>query len=112
MRAWIIFMETEQHQQMPLRAKSLYPTAMEVEEPVVVNSESILVQIMDDNETKGRDPVLDPSFTPGIKPALSELSYKEHKYNVCKCHLNLREYGQDESIYRPGDHPTSQWGYR
>ena len=32
-----------------------------------------------------------------------------HSQDTCLCHCELREYGQDESIYRSGDHPASIW---
>ena len=33
-----------------------------------------------------------------------------HEYDKCKCHLELREYGQDESIYYSSETPKSRWG--
>ena len=32
-----------------------------------------------------------------------------HSLDTCLCHCELREHGQDESIYRSGDHPASRW---
>ena len=31
-----------------------------------------------------------------------------HKYEVCKYHLAVREYGQDESVYYSDNHPSSR----
>ena len=33
----------------------------------------------------------------------------KHEYNSCKCHLELREYGQNESVYHSEDNPSSRW---
>ena len=54
------------------------------------------------------------SSSRGFDPGLNNKEEWEcifgHLYDTCLCHLELREYGQDESIYRSGDHPTSRWG--
>ena len=66
---------------------------------------------MDDQDCWGDSPSFHPVFLPGLKPLEVNWKCKErHLYVNCKCHLELREYGQDESIYRSGDHPSSRWG--
>ena len=33
----------------------------------------------------------------------------KHEYNTFKCHLELREYRQDESVCHIRDNPSSRW---
>ena len=50
-------------------------------------------------------------FKPGIKSTVDNWKCEfKHTYSQCKCHLELREYGQDEIIYHSGDNPASRWG--
>ena len=49
-------------------------------------------------------------ISPGIKPNEEKWVYKfKDEYNTCKRHLELSEYGQDESVYHSGDNPSSRW---
>ena len=55
--------------------------------------------------------ILHSEFEPGRKPSKEHWHCDfGHDYESCRCHLELREYGQDESVYRSGDHPSTRWG--
>ena len=84
---------------------------MPVGEEVVVENLSKYVHHMDDQGGWGKNNVLHPLFQPGPKPQEEDWMCEfDHSYLLCLCHLEAQEQGQDESIYRSGDHPRSRWG--
>ena len=96
---------------MEVRSKSPVPTVMPVGEEVMIDNTPTYVHHMDDQAGWEDNPVLHPLFTPVPKPRQEEWKCRfGHSYDNCLCHLEVREYGQDESIYRSGDHPNSRWG--
>ena len=84
---------------------------MPLGEEVIIDNVKKIVHHMDDQEMWSKDPVFHPSFEPGNKPTEEKWTCSfNHSYSKCKCHLELREYGQDESVYHSGDHPATRWG--
>ena len=84
---------------------------MRLGEEVTLDGIKVFVHHMDDQEGWESHPVLNPLFEPGQKPANEDWCCNfGHDYEQCLCHLEGREYGQDESIYRSGDHPNRRWG--
>ena len=66
---------------------------------------------MDDQGEWGSHPVLHPLFAPEHKASEDKWNCSfGHTYVQCNCHFELREYGQDESIYQSGNHPSMRWG--
>ena len=111
MRVWVILSKDEEEEYLKCREKSPFPTAMPLGEEVVINSIPKYVHHMDNQGGWEDNPVLHPLFQPGPKPPEEDWKCSiGHSYDLCDCHLELREYGQDESIYRSGDHPSSRWG--
>ena len=111
MRVWKFLSETEEQKYLERRSLSPFSDAMAVGERFVINNEVKFIHHMDDQEGWQTNPVLHPSFTLGPKPIETNWKCDEgHEYDCCLCHCELREYGQDESIYRSGDHPSSRWG--
>ena len=84
---------------------------MRVGERVEIDGKVVYVHHIDDQEGWFKDAQLHPLFKPGEKPSAEDwkCEYK-HTYEQCKCHQEIREYGQDESIYHSGDVPDSRWG--
>lgn len=86
-------------------AKAMLP----IGEKNIIEGEEFTVHHMDDKDGWEGDPVLHPSFTPGIKPVIGKWKCSIHNYDDCKYHCELREYGQDESIFRTGETSSSRW---
>ena len=83
---------------------------MPVGEEVMINDTPTNVHHMDDQGSWENDPILHPQFIPGPKPKEGERPCLfGHSHDTCLCHCELREHGQDESIYCSGDHPASRW---
>ena len=78
-------------------------------ELVSIEGEEFTVRHMDDKDGWEKQSSLHPSFTPGMKPVLGEWACDIHNYEECKCHLELREYGQDESIFCTGETSSCRW---
>ena len=96
---------------MKAQSKSPYPTSMPVGKEVMISNTPIFVHHIDDQGGWKDNPILHLLFKP--RPKSQEEEWEcifGHSYDKCLCHLELREYGQDESIYRSGDHPSSRWG--
>ena len=111
MRVWVVISASEEARYRLLRSKSSFPDVMPDGEELIVNEVTVFVHHMDDQDRWGDHPVLHPLFEPGDKPPKEEWSCDfGHDYEKCLCHLELREYGQDESVYRSGDHPSMRWG--
>ena len=79
-------------------------------EELIIDEVTVYVHHMDDQDEWGSKQFLHPFFTPGQK--LSKDDWKcefRHSYELCKCHLELEENGQDETVFRSGDHPSMRW---
>ena len=95
---------------MKAQSKSPYPTSIPVGEEVIIDDIPTYVHHMDDHGSWENDPILHPQFIPGPKPKEGEWAcIFGHSQDTCLYHCELREHGQDESIYRSGDHLASRW---
>ena len=84
---------------------------MPVGEKVEIDGKVVYIHHIDDQEGWFKDAQLHPLFKPGEKPSSDDWKCEfKHTYKDCKCHLEIREYGQDESIYHSGDVPALRWG--
>ena len=111
MKVWRIISEQEEEKYKTMRQWASFESAMPVGEEVIIDGVQKFVHHMDDQEKWSKDPVFHPSFEPGNKQTEDKWTCSfNHSYLKCKCHLELREYGQDESVYHSGDHPATRWG--
>lgn len=111
MKVWVRVSEEEEQQYMECRRLSSFSDAMPEGEKIVIDNVVHYIHHMDDQEKWETRADFHPSFSPGEKPTKANWNCKEgHAYGNCLCHCELREYGQDESIYRSGDYPSSRWG--
>ena len=111
MRVWVVLSAHEEAAYAERRQQSPVPDAMPLGEEVAVDGNKFFVHHMDDQEGWEENPVLHPLFEPGPKPAKEDWHCDfGHDYETCLCHLEATEYGQDESVYRSGDHPSRRWG--
>ena len=94
-----------------LRRKWLpFKDVMAEGEKCEVEGVTVYVHHMDDQEGWKKEAVLHPLFKVGVKSHVDDWRCEfKHEYDTCKCHLELREYGQDESVYHSGDNPSSRW---
>ena len=107
----VVLSKVEQDNYLDVREKSPFPISISVDEEVVVDNVSKYVHYMDDQGGWENNTVLHPLFQPGTKPQEEDWMCEfDHSYLLCLCHLEAREHGQDESIYRSGDQPSSRWG--
>ena len=111
MRVWVILSAKEEATYVERRQQSSVPDTMPLGEEVIVVGKQLFVRHTDDQEGWEASPVLHPKFEPGKKPTKEDWHCDfGHDYEGCRCHLEAREYGQDESVYRSGDHPSMRWG--
>ena len=111
MRIWVVLYNKKEESYLGCRSKSPYPAAIPLGEKVMIDNIPKYAHHMDDQGGREDNPVLHPLFEPQPKPQEEEWKCAVgHCYAKCLCHLEVREYGQDESIYRSGDHPSSRWG--
>ena len=83
---------------------------MAIGERCEVDGKIVYAHHIDDQGGWQNYAVLHPNFVPGPKPPEDEWKREwKHDYARCKCHLELREYGQDESTYNSGDNTSSRW---
>ena len=83
---------------------------MPMGESVIIDDLNYYIHHINDQEGWEKNPQFHPKFPPGIKPNEEKRVCKfKHEYNSCKCHLELREYGQNESVYHSEDNPSSRW---
>ena len=95
---------------MKRREWSPFKVVMPVGEKCCVDGKTVYVHHVDDQGGWEHQATLHPKFIPGPKPKKYKWECEwKHSYENCKCHLELREYGQDESIYYSGDNPSSRW---
>ena len=80
---------------------------MALGERVELDGKVVYVHHINDQEDWNKNAQLHPLFKPGIKHTVENWKCDYSQY---KCHLELREYGQDESIYHSGDNLASRWG--
>ena len=109
MRVWYLATSKEQQLYMAGRELSEAKAMLPIGELVSIEGEEFTVHHMDDKDGWEEQPSLHPSFTPCMKPVLGEWGCDIHSYEECKCHLELREYGQDESIFRTGETSSRRW---
>ena len=110
MRVWKILSEVEEKKYLEKREWSPYKLAMAIGERCEVDGKIVYAHHIDDQGGWQNYAVLHPNFVPGPKPPEDEWKCEwKHDYARCKCHLELREYGQDESTYHSGDNPSSRW---
>ena len=110
MKVWKNLTEEEEEQCTILCEWSPCKNAMPVGERCVVNNKVMFAHHMDDQDGWEKNPSFHPLFSPGPKPAIEQWNCEfKHEYEKCKCHLELREHGQDESVYHSGDNPSSRW---
>ena len=103
MRVWVILSAAEEAKYLEFQRKSPLPAVMPVGEEITIDGIVKYVHHIDDHGGWEADPVLHPHFKPGVKPPEEDWNCSfRHDYTLCLCHLELREYGQDESIYRSG----------
>ena len=92
------------------RQWSPFKDVMAEGEKCEVEGVTVYVHHMDDQEGWNKEAVLHPLFKVGVKSHVDDWRCEfKHEYDTCKCHLQLREYGQDESVYHSGDNPSSRW---
>ena len=110
MKVWKVLSESEEEKYLKTRDWSPLKDIMPISEKVNVDSKVLYVHHIDDQEGWYKDAQLHPLFKPGKKPSIQDWRCEfKHAFEVCKCHLELREYGQDESVYNSGDNPSSRW---
>ena len=111
MRVWVVLSKADEDRYLGVRQMSSCPEAMPVGKGVVIDDVKKYVHHMDDQGCWADKPVLHPLFKPSTFPKEDKWVCEfGHSHATCRCHLELREYGQDESIYRSGDHPSKRWG--
>jgi len=111
MRLWKVISEDEEKKYLIKRNWSPMKDIMPVGENFTIGDSVVFVHHINNQEGWWKDATLHPSYTPGTKPAEGEWKCDfKHTYKNCKCHLELREYGQDDSVYNSGDNPSSRWG--
>ena len=110
MRVWYLASEKEQKQYMAVQQLSSTPKILPIgDEHTQADGDIVWIHHMDDEPSWLRDPVLHPCSLPTAKPSQSEWTCPFHDYEVCRCHLELREYGQDKSIFRSGETSSRRW---
>ena len=111
MGVWVLLSKEEEDKYLEIRGKSTLPEAMSIGEELAIDNVLKYVHHMDDQEGWEDHPVMHPSFKPPGTQIEEEWKCEfGHSHEKCHCHCELREYGQDESIYRSGDHPNQRWG--
>ena len=109
MRVWYVATSKEQQLYMAGRELSEATAMLPIGELFSIEEEECTVHHMDDKDGWEKHSSLHPSFTHGMKPVLGEWACDIHNYEECKCHLELREYGQDESIFRTRETSSRRW---
>ena len=110
-RVWKLLSEEEEAKYLLKREWSPLKDVMPLGERIELDGKVIFAHHIDDQEGWNRDAQLHPLFKAGEKPNVQDWKCDfKHTYENCKCYLELREYGQDESIYHSGDNPESRWG--
>ena len=108
MRVWKVLNKKEEQVHLKKREISPCSNIMPVREKIIINNEEIYVHHIDDQDGQENDTTLHPLFIPGNKPSFENWKYDyNHEYDKCKCHLELRKYGQDESIYYSSETSSS-----
>ena len=111
MRVWVILSAAEEARYLEFQQKSPFPVVMPVSEEMNIDGIIKYIHHMDNHGGWEADPLFHPYFKPGVKPLEEDWDCSfRHDYTKCLCHLELQEYGQDESIYRSSDHPSMRWG--
>ena len=112
MRVWNLCNKIEQEEYIAARDLSPFKECLPLGEERTLEGVTYWVYHMDHKDGWELNPVLHPDFDGAgtDKPPAVDWYCHIHEYNVCKCHLELREYGQDESIFKSGETAARRWG--